>query len=404
MSNNGDNVDARDMALLSVRPLMETSDPTLCKGDCAMDSLRGGEDSARQLQLSSMRTDNLRRMLECIICMEYLTQATQTACCGTVFCKGCIGLWIRMYHSCPVCRKCQTVAQLTPARYVQRLALELKPDLCPSEASSDDNDAHDPLDTKDNDDDDDRRRNSSPVGVAALEPSMLRLGANLMRAHVSLFVSAHRLGYTRRPYYVRVRPRGTFTFHALETHDLLCTATRDLDDCVKILSPDQTYLARVHVRRGGNLYVATDSLERDIAALDYAPRHTVVVLPRVEHDARRDEYVVGTYTPRSRHDSLATQTRRPDAARVVHFVNSLTNERKDIRGFNAAEDDNMMWLVHASNTRALVLRPTANTTQQQQQQQYRVEFMRPVAPIQAFAIALAGIDRRRRFLKPHVAP
>ena len=42
--------------------------------------------------------------LLCITCHDLVIDATQTACCGSLFCRSCITTWIAASDSCPTCR------------------------------------------------------------------------------------------------------------------------------------------------------------------------------------------------------------------------------------------------------------------------------------------------------------
>ncbi|KAF0704762.1 Aste57867_7263 [Aphanomyces stellatus] len=78
-------------------------------------------------QPSSAQTTlaDMTRMLDCTICHDVFTSATEVRCCGHVFCKACIEPWVLRRGSCPLCRRTLSLRDLWPARHVQRQANEL---------------------------------------------------------------------------------------------------------------------------------------------------------------------------------------------------------------------------------------------------------------------------------------
>ena len=68
---------------------------------------------------------NARCMLECAICSEVFTTATETTCCGTIYCLNCIDRWVHERSSCPLCREALGVDMFKNARHAQRMANEM---------------------------------------------------------------------------------------------------------------------------------------------------------------------------------------------------------------------------------------------------------------------------------------
>lgn len=48
----------------------------------------------------------------CVTCHDLVVNATQTPCCGSLFCRTCILDWVCVHKTCPCCRKLLSVAEL----------------------------------------------------------------------------------------------------------------------------------------------------------------------------------------------------------------------------------------------------------------------------------------------------
>ena len=42
--------------------------------------------------------------IKCSVCFDFAVDATQTPCCGQIFCKICITMWTNAHSACPICR------------------------------------------------------------------------------------------------------------------------------------------------------------------------------------------------------------------------------------------------------------------------------------------------------------
>lgn len=50
--------------------------------------------------------------LSCVTCYDLVVNATQTPCCGSLFCRECISKWLTSKETCPCCRKMLLEKQL----------------------------------------------------------------------------------------------------------------------------------------------------------------------------------------------------------------------------------------------------------------------------------------------------
>ena len=79
------------------------------------------EDWASSSQLAPADVDALFSILECGICVDFLSQATETPCCHKLFCRPCLAGWAVARPSCPACRaKLPDVASLPSNVVIQR--------------------------------------------------------------------------------------------------------------------------------------------------------------------------------------------------------------------------------------------------------------------------------------------
>ncbi|RQM24312.1 hypothetical protein B5M09_001618 [Aphanomyces astaci] len=248
-----------------------------------------------------MTTENLLRMLECAICKDYLATATQTSCCGTVFCKRCIRTWVRAKGTCPVCRKSHSLENLVPAHYVQRIANEMRADLCPPDED---------------------------VDMATTDVATPPFPNGAQAAHVhppNDPILPNQNGV--RQLDIRSGPNGSFIFTCPFTIGVVCTAVRNrnaVDHSVRmtIKSADNVVAAHVELLPHSNQYLAMDHWNQDLAAISYAATNPIVAVPLPEWrglDGPND-MIMRAYEPQSRRDTIWTQVRRPDTARVFSMV------------------------------------------------------------------------------------
>ena len=82
-------------------PARNAHQPARADHDDAQDSARGGDDE-------------LRVTLKCHVCASLPTDAHQSTCCGTLWCKDCFLREVRLYAKCPNCRRSATSASIVP--------------------------------------------------------------------------------------------------------------------------------------------------------------------------------------------------------------------------------------------------------------------------------------------------
>ncbi len=70
-------------------------------------------------------------IVECGICVDFLTEATETPCCHKLFCRACIAGWLQQRSNCPVCRAVLEAGKLAPNVVVQRFVDGMTQD-CPN--------------------------------------------------------------------------------------------------------------------------------------------------------------------------------------------------------------------------------------------------------------------------------
>ncbi|CAK4078183.1 unnamed protein product [Aphanomyces euteiches] len=390
-------------------PRQRTNTPQVARANVIEDETVGENPQVDDLapKLSAQSTENLLRMLECLVCKDYLTtRPMHTACCGAVFCKRCIVAWIRSYLNCPVCRANHSVSMLTPARHVQRIASELKNDLCPPE----DNAVNDAAPPAQGDNQDELRNNA--VHVIPNDPlnqvNNNRGGVPIDPLDVALRIVPARDGNVCQCHFGLGR-RGNFVFYFRELNHPMCIAMRQKDEVdgsvvVNIKTREGRLLAVLERRPGCLHYVAsTADGDSEIFAMDASSKDAVVVLPRInEIDAV--ERMMRPYEPRSRRDSIANQLHRPDLKRVMPFQErsepAWTYDRCvtwcRANGRCASEMATKLLLVGSRHDKPLLMMaplPTKNEL-------YILDFAYPISPLQAFAIGLSALDRQRHFLQP----
>ncbi|RHY07037.1 hypothetical protein DYB36_005377 [Aphanomyces astaci] len=337
------------------------------------------------VSLSAMTTENLLRMLECAICKDYLATATQTSCCGTVFCKRCIRTWVRAKGTCPVCRKSHSLENLVPAHYVQRIANEMRADLCPPDED---------------------------VDMATTDVATPPFPNGAQAAHVhppNDPILPNQNGV--RQLDIRSGPNGSFIFTCPFTIGIVCTAVRNrnaVDHSVRmtIKSADNVVAAHVELLPHSDQYLATDHWNQDLAAISYAATNPIVAVPLPGWRWLDDpnDMIMRAYEPQSRRDTIWTQVRRPDTARVFSMVAKSDpfwnfSRSRNWHGKNGRVRDE-------STTLLVLVRPTSIDEPMltlarsgSDRQRFWLDFLGPIAPAQAVFIALTCLDRHRRFLR-----
>jgi len=64
------------------------------------------------------------QVLECLICHQVVNDAVQMRCCGGLFCRRCILLWLRSHNTCPNCRTPAKVYEIQTDLRSERLAAD----------------------------------------------------------------------------------------------------------------------------------------------------------------------------------------------------------------------------------------------------------------------------------------
>ncbi|KAG9416460.1 hypothetical protein AC1031_000862 [Aphanomyces cochlioides] len=355
--------------------------------------------------------ENTRKMLECAICQEIFTSATEATCCGQVFCKVCIERWVSERGSCPMCRDELTFAQLTASRHAQRMANEMVVN-CPYCSSSmkkavleDHVDccAEAPLEPP------------PPADVALRHQliSAARLNAQMMTRFLLAPSPPEALVMQC---YIRTRGSGNYELYTQDTDVLLCTAVRrrQLDMSVTFsifaTSSAESSVARLERNFVGSQYTVfntTEEIPTELGAVQYAatfgktPRQMRVALPTVSrrssdnNDDILGEWGVDRYNPTGRDDSMLAQIERPDASRAINLINkppvwieSLEAYCLDFGGRVAAASVKNFLLSHPDDMDKTMMLFGRTSDRQV----YSMDYRHPFSPVQAFAIALSSMD------------
>jgi tetratricopeptide (TPR) repeat protein len=84
-------------------------------------------------------------IIECGICVDFLSQATETACCHKLFCRDCIAGWLGQRSNCPICRAALRPDMLSPnvvlQRFVDGMTVDC-PNRCPQKPARSDLESH----------------------------------------------------------------------------------------------------------------------------------------------------------------------------------------------------------------------------------------------------------------------
>ena len=64
------------------------------------------------------------QVLECLICHQVVNDAVQMRCCGGLFCRRCILLWLRSHNTCPNCRTHVKLHEIQTDLRSERLAAD----------------------------------------------------------------------------------------------------------------------------------------------------------------------------------------------------------------------------------------------------------------------------------------
>lgn len=380
----------------------------------------------RDEQLEAL--ENTRKMLECAICQEVFTNATEATCCGQIFCKDCIERWVGERGSCPMCREAIGFSLLATSRHAQRMANEMKVS-CPycsevmKKASLRDHvGACDQAPVE-----------PPPPADVALRQLLVRT-ARLNSSFLAQFLMAPLPPQSlMMQCYIRTRGGGNYELYTQDSDTLLCTAVRrrqyDMSvsfvislatnlDLLTNQSEEGVYplnapvpVARLDKNYMGSqytMYDITGEVPLELGAVQYAatfgksPRQMRVVLPLVAPVENVDSSVDGTpswmvqpWRPETKEDTILAQVENPDTARALHLINkppvwieSLEAYCLDFGGRVAAASVKNFLLSHPDDMdKTLML-----FGRTQDRQVYSMDYAHPFTPVQAFAIALSSMD------------
>lgn len=372
--------------------------------------------------------ENTRKMLECAICQEVFTNATEATCCGQIFCKECIERWVSERGSCPMCRESIGFSLLAASRHAQRMANEMKVN-CPycSETMKKASLA-DHVSTCDQ-----APVEPPPPADVALRQLLVRT-ARMNSSFLMRFLMAPSPPQAvMMQCYIRTRGGGNYELYTQDTDTLLCTAVRrrqydmsvsfvislatnldtssnqEEDGVIPLNTP--VPVARLEKNYMGSQYTMFDTTGEtpvELGAVQYAatfgksPRQMRVALPLVAPVADVDSAVDGApswqvqpWQAANKEDTILSQVENPDTARALHLINkppvwieSLEAYCLDFGGRVAAASVKNFLLSHPDDMdKTLML-----FGRTQDRQVYSMDYAHPFSPVQAFAIALSSMD------------
>ncbi|TDH66541.1 hypothetical protein CCR75_007832 [Bremia lactucae] len=386
------------------------------------------EPMPRDEQLEAL--ENTRKMLECAICQEVFTNATEATCCGQIFCKECIERWVSERGSCPMCRETIGFTLLATSRHAQRMANEMNV-TCPycvavmKKAS-----AADHLVTCDQ-----APVEPPPPADVALRHLLIQT-ARLNSSLLAQFLMAPSPPLSlMMQCYIRTRGGGNYELYTQDTDTLLCTAVRrrqydmsvsfiislatnldaashgmevngldyPLNAPVPVARLDKNYMGSQYT-----MYDTTGHVPLELGAVQYAatfgksPRQMRVALPQVASLENVDSALTGIaswavepWHPETKEDTLLAQVEMPNTTRAVHLINkppvwieSLEAYCLDFGGRVAAASVKN-FLLSYPNEMDKTLMLFGRT---QDRQVYSMDYAHPFTPVQAFAIALSSMD------------
>ncbi|CAH0490592.1 hypothetical protein KXD40_009572 [Peronospora effusa] len=373
--------------------------------------------------------ENTRKMLECAICQEVFTHATEATCCGQIFCKDCIERWVSERGSCPMCRETIGFSLLAASRHAQRMANEMKVScLYCSENMKKASLGH----------------HMSVCDQAPVEPpppadvalrQLLISTARLNTAFLARFLMASSPPQAlMMQCYIRTRGGGSYELYTQDTDTLLCTAVRrrqydmsvsfiislatnlcsagnqmdtvgaySMNAAVPVARLDKNYMGSQYI-----MYDTTGEVPLELGAVQYAatfgksPRQMRVALPLVGAVPGVDSAVDGApswavqpWSPETKEDTILSQVDNPDTTRALHLINkppvwieSLEAYCLDFGGRVAAASVKNFLLSHPDDMEKTLML----FGRTQDRQVYSMDYAHPFTPVQAFAIALSSMD------------
>ncbi|TYZ63188.1 hypothetical protein PybrP1_005835 [[Pythium] brassicae (nom. inval.)] len=388
------------------------------------------EPMPRDEQLEAI--ENTRKMLECAICQEVFTGATEATCCGQIFCKDCIERWVSERGSCPMCRESIGFSLLVSSRHAQRMANEMKV-TCPYCAE-----AMKKASLADHMTSCDMAPVEPPPPADVALRNLLVATARLNAASLAQFLMAPSPPPAlMMQCYIRTRGGGNYELYTQDTDTLLCTAVRrrqydmsvsfsiylatNLDgathnsnsnNSITGTSSSAVQVARLEKNYMGSQYTMFDTTGDapvELGAVQYAatfgksPRQMRVALPLVAAvepavDSSADgapSWHVQPWAPGHKEDTILAQVENPDPAKALHLINkppvwieSLEAYCLDFGGRVAAASVKNFLLSHPDDMdKTLML-----FGRTQDRQVYSMDYSHPFTPVQAFAIALSSMD------------
>jgi len=355
--------------------------------------------------------EETKKMLECSICQEVFTNATEATCCGQIFCKDCIERWVHERHTCPMCRESITYSLLNTARHAQRMANELKVactycslvckkaelenhvttcDLAPQEPPP-------------------------PQDVCLRNQLITHASLNILNLTKFLLMPSPPLAHTMQCY-IRTRGGGQYELYTQDSHILLCSAVRrrqyDMSVSFSIYatnpnaSTNSVQVAKLEKNYMGSQYTIFDtSMDQsmsEIGAVQYAatfgksPRQMRVAVPHVRTiENQETEFQIIPWNSQHKEDTMLSQVENPDPNRAIHLINkppvwieALQAYCLDFGGRVAAASVKNFLLSHPDDmNKTLML-----FGRTQDRQIYSMDYAHPLSPVQAFAIALSSMD------------
>lgn len=356
--------------------------------------------------------ENTRKMLECLVCQDVLSDAVETSCCGSVFDKDCIERWVNERGTCPLCRESLSYSMMVPNRHVQRMANELKVTCpyCPFQCKRAELNCH-------KEECDNRPLDPPPAADVLVRRSLLSLARNDPFSLRSFLSGPTPREALMTQCYIRTTRGGIYELYVQDGDILIMTAQRkrQLDMSVNFgvyaaydnlnVSPSQRevpssqrQVGRLERNFVGSQYTIYAE-EAEIGAVQYAatfgktPRQMRVALPIVE-ESEGSLRSTG-WNAQNREDNMLSMIDRPDESRAMNLINkppvwveALDAYCLDFGGRVAAASVKNFLLAHPDDldTTIMLFGRTADRNV------YSMDFAHPLTPLQAFSIALSSMD------------
>ncbi|EQC34140.1 hypothetical protein SDRG_08349 [Saprolegnia diclina VS20] len=355
--------------------------------------------------------ENHKKMLECAICQEVFTSATEAKCCGQIFCKLCIERWVSDRNSCPMCRDELSFDQLSPSRFAQRMANDVIVTCAYCSETMKKAALEDHMDVCT-----EAPMEPPPPADVALRHQLLTAARLSVQMMTRFLMTPSPTQALVMQCYIRTRGSGNYELYTQDTDVLLCTAVRrrqlDMSVTFSIYAAnaapaEANAIARLERNFVGSQYTVlntTEEVPSELGAVQYAatfgktPRQMRVALPLVHEAGNNDDvptFEVERYVPTGRDDSMLSQIERPDASRAISLINkppvwieSLEAYCLDFGGRVAAASVKNFLLSHPDDMDKTMMLFGRTSDRQV----YSMDYRHPFSPVQAFAIALSSMD------------